>query len=191
MSFTDSRAPLFALVILAGACAPKSSADATVEPDGSAVASANSATTDSHDGVAGTTDSRPLSRSGVRIHKDIIDACKIEGASTYFDFDSEQLDDQGHAVLANVATCVKDGALSGRDLIVVGYTDPRGTDAYNKELGTSRAASVAKCLHDNGVPPTKVELESRGEEQASTDPNDWPSDRRVELELAAADTTAR
>ena len=70
-----------------------------------------------------------------------------------------------------------------KELELVGYTDPRGTDEYNKELGLMRAESVAKCLRDHGVQPTQLEINSMGEAVASPDTSEWPRDRRVDVRV--------
>jgi peptidoglycan-associated lipoprotein len=65
----------------------------------------------------------------------------------------------------------------------VGHTDPRGTAEYNKELGKSRAESIADLLITAGMPKEKLVIKSAGEMTASADQDEWPSDRRVEIAL--------
>ena len=96
-----------------------------------------------------------------------------------------------HDVLAEVAECVTTGPLQGKDLELVGYADPRGTDEYNKELGLMRAESVAKCLRDHGVELTQIEINSMGEKEASSDASEWPLDRRVDIRLKADVSASR
>jgi len=46
---------------------------------------------------------------------------------------------------------------------IVGYTDSRGSEAYNLKLSEQRAKSVAWALQDNGVSHQRVSIEGRGE----------------------------
>ena len=70
-----------------------------------------------------------------------------------------------------------------RSINVVGYTDPSGGAGYNKELGKARADNVAMYLQQKGVPASRVNVSSRGEEGASPDPVNWPADRMVDVTL--------
>lgn len=128
-------------------------------------------------------DADALARTGVQLDPDLARACNVNDAETFFAFDSTVVTSRGHDVLATVAKCVTDGPLRGKELELVGYTDPRGTDAYNKELGMERAESVAKTLRDHGVEPARLEVESMGERVASSDASEWPTDRRVDIRV--------
>ena len=66
---------------------------------------------------------------------------------------------------------------------MIGRTDPRGTEEYNEKLGQERAKSVKDYLVKAGVEAARIETESRGKDDASPAPEDWPSDRRVQIEL--------
>jgi len=46
---------------------------------------------------------------------------------------------------------------------IVGYTDSRGSEAYNLNLSTQRAKSVAWALQDDGVMHQRLSVEGRGE----------------------------
>jgi peptidoglycan-associated lipoprotein len=50
-------------------------------------------------------------------------------------------------------------------ILIVGHTDSRGTDAYNRALGTRRAEAVRDYLVAQGVASSRIELETRGESQ--------------------------
>lgn len=120
----------------------------------------------------------------VYIDVGLAELCGIETAKAHFDYDSARLDDQTSSRIAAIADCFIDGPLSGRDVTIIGHTDPRGTDAYNRELGMSRAESVAQALTREGLVATRIDVESVGEAQASADPAEWPDDRRVDLQIA-------
>ncbi len=111
----------------------------------------------------------------------LAEVCSIASAEAHFDFDSAKLDAEDQARIAKIARCFTDGPLAGRDLVIVGHADPRGTDAYNRELGMSRAEAVARALSREGLANTRIDLESFGEDEAHADPDEWPDDRRVDL----------
>ena len=48
-------------------------------------------------------------------------------------------------------------------LRIVGYTDSRGSEAYNLKLSEDRAKSVAWALQDYGVEHRRIHIEGRGE----------------------------
>jgi len=155
-------------------------AEARTGEDADAVAQAAPARNDQSDSHY---DASVLARTGVRLAPDLAAACNVGESEAFFAFDSTVVTSHAHDVLAEVAECITEGPLHGKELELVGYTDPRGTDEYNKELGLMRAESVAKCLRDHGVAPTQLEINSMGEAVASSDTSEWPSDRRVDVRV--------
>ncbi|BEI36718.1 outer membrane protein OmpA [Polynucleobacter sp. HIN7] len=82
-------------------------------------------------------------------------------ADTLFDFDKSTLKAEGVATLNKLAQDIKKMKLEV--VIVVGYTDSVGTDAYNIALGQRRANAVKAFLTNAGeVDPTRVYTESKG-----------------------------
>jgi outer membrane protein OmpA-like peptidoglycan-associated protein len=57
------------------------------------------------------------------------------------------------------------------ELIIVGHTDSKGTDAKNKILGDNRAQFVKNILVKNGFNAEKIKTESKGEEKPVADNN--------------------
>ena len=114
----------------------------------------------------------------------LVQNCGISTTQTYFKYDSAELSDNGKEVVGDIAECVTDGPLKGAELVVVGSTDPAGTDQYNMKLGMSRAESVEKALSKNGVSKTRVTTVSLGEVKATASPDTWPKDRQVRVEVA-------
>lgn len=100
-----------------------------------------------------------------------------------FEFDSSAVrPDPGLDILA---TCFTTGAMSGKDLRLVGHADPRGDFEYNLSLGHRRAGNVASYLHAKGVEDRHVATTSRGEMDATgQDESGWSQDRRVDIMLA-------
>jgi OmpA-OmpF porin, OOP family len=82
-------------------------------------------------------------------------------ADTLFDFDKSTLKSEGVATLNKLAQDIKKMKLEV--VIIVGYTDSVGTDAYNIALGQRRANAVKAFLtNDGGVEATRVYTESKG-----------------------------
>ena len=82
-------------------------------------------------------------------------------ADTLFDFDKSNLKSEGVATLNKLAQDIKKMKLEV--VIIVGYTDGIGTDAYNIALGQRRANAVKAFLtNDGGIEATRVYTESKG-----------------------------
>ena len=82
-------------------------------------------------------------------------------ADTLFDFDKSTLKSGGIATLGKIAKDIKKMKLEV--VIIVGYTDSVGSDAYNIALGQRRANAVKSFLtNDGGVEATRVYTESKG-----------------------------
>jgi OOP family OmpA-OmpF porin len=82
-------------------------------------------------------------------------------ADTLFDFDKSTLKAEGVATLNKLASDIKKMKLEV--VIIVGYTDSVGTDAYNIALGQRRANAVKAFLTNAGeVESTRVYTESKG-----------------------------
>lgn len=122
-------------------------------------------------------------RGAVRLDQKIRESCGDTAGDAYFSYDSTSLSSTASDRLDALATCFTTGALKDRSVNIVGYTDPTGSKMYNKELGKSRADNVAMYLQQKGVPATRVNVSSRGEEGASPDPQNWPADRMVDVTL--------
>jgi peptidoglycan-associated lipoprotein len=101
-----------------------------------------------------------------------------------FDFDSAALQEEDRKLLAQVAKCLSDGALKGKQVSLVGRADARGESEYNMTLGESRADAVRRYMVDLGVGKDRMKATSRGEMDATgKDEEGWRKDRRVDIEL--------
>lgn len=54
-------------------------------------------------------------------------------------------------------------------LNIIGYTDSKGSDEYNKALGLRRAQSVKDYFEGKGIPMQKLTIESKGEKEPAED----------------------
>jgi len=105
---------------------------------------------------------------------------KFENEHVYFAFDSAVLDMMAQDVIKGKASWLKEN----RDVNVTieGHCDERGTVAYNLALGDSRAESVKAYLVNLGIPASRIDTVSYGEEQP-VDPGQneaaWAKNRRA------------
>ena len=101
--------------------------------------------------------------------------------TVYFDFDSYTVKPEGRAQLDSFAACVRNADAQVR---VEGHCDERGTTEYNLALGQRRADAVNRYMTGLGVPKTRVQAVSYGEERpASMGSGDdaWAKNRRAEI----------
>lgn len=104
----------------------------------------------------------------------------------YFDYDRDQLRDDGRAVLdAKAAILLANPSVS---LVVTGHTDERGTAEYNLALGQRRAATVKRYLASKGVGEGRIATQSLGDSQpavSGTDESAYQQNRRAEFDARA------
>ncbi len=119
-------------------------------------------------------------------------ACQMPAAADetpQFDYDDAKLKPRGENILNDVATCLTDGPLRGRNITIVGRADPRGSQEHNEELGVSRASATRAYLMDRGVTVDRIQMVSRGEKDArGDDESTWALDRRVDINLGSTET---
>jgi len=115
-----------------------------------------------------------------------VDVAPTEEGAPRFDFDESKLSSQDESVLAQVATCLTNGPLAGRNVRLVGRADARGTSEYNFVLGANRASQVGQFLEQKGVQQPRIHETSRGELDATgTDETSMRDDRRVDILLGS------
>jgi outer membrane protein OmpA-like peptidoglycan-associated protein len=105
------------------------------------------------------------------------------GPDPYFKFDVSKPGGKDAPTMQILANCMQTGPLKGKSIRLVGRADPRGTEAYNEKLGLERAEEVKTYLVHQGVEPGRVLTASLGKADASPFPQDWKTDRRVDIEL--------
>lgn len=112
----------------------------------------------------------------------VFSICK--GPAPFFEFDSAKVAATDKPTIQMLSNCMADGALRGKNIELIGRTDPRGSEEYNEELGLARAQRVKDYLVAQGIPEGRIKVSSLGRQDASPSPKDWPADRRVEIRLA-------
>ncbi|MEN9845706.1 MAG: hypothetical protein RIS36_853 [Pseudomonadota bacterium] len=98
----------------------------------------------------------------------------------HFGFDSYSLDDQARADLQSNARTLKEQ--SSLQVTLEGHTDERGTVEYNMALGAERARAVKSALVALGIPGSRIDTISYGEEIPLDPGHDevaWGKNRRV------------
>lgn len=107
-----------------------------------------------------------------------------EAYTTYFAFNSDQLDDDARAVIAEAVAAAKSANLN--KVVVSGHSDSAGAADYNRRLSKARVEAVASELVDSGLPPSKIETRVFGEERPQVETPDGQSaaqNRRAEIRL--------
>ena len=125
-------------------------------------------------------------KTTVQVSKALRERCNLPEdtrAAPSFEFDESALHTGGRNVLDDVARCLV-GALKGEAVTIIGRTDDQGSSAYNKNLGSNRAAAARDYLVSRGVATGRLHLMSRGETGAHGDSEEGRElDCRVDLEL--------
>ncbi len=102
----------------------------------------------------------------------------------YFDFDKSSIRPDAREILkADAEIFTKN---SGATIVVEGHCDERGTAEYNMALGERRAQETKQYLVNLGIPASRIETISYGEEKPA-DPGHteaaWAQNRRAQFLL--------
>jgi peptidoglycan-associated lipoprotein len=124
-----------------------------------------------------------MSVTAVGVDRRLAEMCGLRLTEIFFEADSANLQPEAREELERLASCLTLGPAKDRSLVVVGRASPPGSEEYNQALGVSRAESVATYLRALGVNRSRVEIESRGERDATARPEAWPLERRVSVHL--------
>jgi outer membrane protein OmpA-like peptidoglycan-associated protein len=114
-------------------------------------------------------------------------------ADVLFDFDKSNIKPEAASALHTVAGIIKDKG-RGRAVKIDGYTDSKGSDAYNQKLSARRADSVKQWLAQReGLSQVAMTTQGFGAKNpvasntkpdGSDDPEGRQKNRRVEIVLA-------
>ncbi|AMD94306.1 OmpA family protein [Leptotrichia sp. oral taxon 847] len=104
-----------------------------------------------------------------------------------FDFDKSIVKERYFELLRNIKEYAEAKNLN---LVIIGHTDSKGSDAYNMKLGMRRAIAVREKLIEFGLDPARiVGVESMGERQP-IDTNETEEgrfeNRRIEIQFQNA-----
>lgn len=102
----------------------------------------------------------------------------------HFNFDSAEPLPQDKIALRDISDCLNRPELQGKDIVIVGRTDAKGTADYNYELGRKRAESIKKLLVQAGVADDRIVTTSTGKADAMGEDKgsySYGFDRRVDV----------
>jgi outer membrane protein OmpA-like peptidoglycan-associated protein len=111
-------------------------------------------------------------------------------AKIHFAFDKSVLTDSAKAILDEKAELFR--ANPAMTVVLLGYTDVTGTDAYNMALGARRASAAKAYLVSKGIAADRLVIESRGERRQlanSAGVAGEASNRRATFRLSIAPDT--
>jgi peptidoglycan-associated lipoprotein len=111
----------------------------------------------------------------------------------YFDTDQAVLRADARASLKARAEAIRQHPEWGV-VTIQGHCDERGSDEYNLALGERRAAAVKRYLGDLGVPASRLETVTYGENRPAVPGHDetaWRYNRRSELASDALQSANR
>lgn len=107
---------------------------------------------------------------------------ELSKKSVYFDYDEFIIKPQFQDVIQQQAAFIKKS--SNDKVMLEGNADERGSTEYNLALGQKRAETVRKSLVILGVPDSRLEAISYGEEKPRKTCHDescWQENRRVDF----------
>lgn len=100
----------------------------------------------------------------------------------HFDFDSALVKSGDQGNISAVAAYL--GSNTGVALLVEGHCDERGTEEYNRSLGSKRASNAREALIAAGADPNRITTATFGEDKPVNPGNDeaaWSQNRRGEF----------
>ncbi len=109
---------------------------------------------------------------------------KIRLTNIEFEFNSDKLRESAFPILQKIIKILN--RYKNYKVKIVGYTDNRGNKLFNLRLSKKRARSVYTYLVQNGIPPSRLRIEGKGEAEpiASNDTEvGRKRNRRVEFLL--------
>lgn len=115
-------------------------------------------------------------------YKDCKDVSSISIPGVLFAFDNYELTKEGEKQLSKLIDTVKDKA-SSQKIVINGYTDNIGTEAYNVKLSEKRAQSVASFFENQGISKDRFIVKGQGKSFKFDNSNDKGRalNRRVEM----------
>jgi peptidoglycan-associated lipoprotein len=103
-----------------------------------------------------------------------------EVVTIYFDFNRFDIKRSEARKLDDIANKIRE---SGREVLVVGFADKRGTSSYNFNLSMWRAQMTASYLAKKGVDIGKIRVAAYGKELADLLGKDFKAQRAVKIFL--------
>lgn len=115
-------------------------------------------------------------------YRDCTEAAAVEISGVNFAFDKAEIGEASKAKLEAALEVLRSRDPSEK-VVIVGWTDWTGSDAYNEKLSLRRAQAVKDYFAANGIDPERISVEGRGKSfkySNKTGDGRWMN-RRVEL----------
>lgn len=112
----------------------------------------------------------------------------------FFEFDDYSLTSQAKTKLDNLADILK--TIPELHILIIGYTDAKGSDNYNMTLSRKRANSAVEYLKTKGIASDRMQIKAMGETShiainnnpdGSDNPEGRKLNRRVEFKVIRPD----
>lgn len=103
-----------------------------------------------------------------------------------FDVNKTDLKPDAQTNLQNLATSLRNNPQT--NITIIGHTDNTGSETYNQDLSVRRAASVKTFISGNGVDPSRMTTQGKGETEPIADNSTEAGraqNRRVEIVILA------
>ena len=103
-------------------------------------------------------------------------------STVLFDFNSAELSEDAKNVISTHAQFLRDNPQFS--ITLEGHADERGSDEFNKSLGSKRATAIMEVLIQQGIKSDQISSISYGEEKPAVLGNNdeaWRSNRRAEF----------
>jgi outer membrane protein OmpA-like peptidoglycan-associated protein len=105
-----------------------------------------------------------ISAPAPKLQADVIADFTRHMKDAYFKYNSAELLPEGYEAARLDAEYLN--AHPALNVFVEGYTDERGNDVYNRDLGMKRADAMRDALIANGVLPSRIQSTTYGKEKA-------------------------
>jgi outer membrane protein OmpA-like peptidoglycan-associated protein len=143
-----------------------------------------------HDGIPDSLDKCPGTRVGTKVDTNgctiikLVRGAKLVMDGIVFKTNSAIIDAVSAPVLARAAVAISDAPTA--KIVIAGYTDDVGKEAYNQKLSERRAASVKAYLVKSGVPRSQLTSKGYGEADPIVDNSSSENrseNRRIEFHV--------
>lgn len=105
----------------------------------------------------------------------------------FFEFDKSDLTPDSRQTLDSNARQLKDA--ESVNIVIEGHCDERGTTSYNLALGERRARATMEYLKSLGIPGSRIDIISYGEERpfdSGHDEDAWAKNRRAHFVIKSS-----
>ncbi|MFC0309344.1 OmpA family protein [Gallibacterium trehalosifermentans] len=107
-------------------------------------------------------------------------------ASTLFPFnkvDYQSMLTVGKQELSKIAMDIQQYGLDIKKIEIIGYSDPMGSEKYNKKLSLQRANTVKQVFVDNGIAEALISVEGKGSENLLVSNCQIQSNNKIQQQL--------